>query len=205
MKIIEAAKKGNIAEFETLISQGADINEVDESGRSAIHWAAINGHSDLLKWLVEEKGQSIDTTDEEGRTPFFECCYEKQWETASICLKLGANPNCYTNGTAPVLMVAASLQVSLIEEMLAIKDGHGSQKLDLSVSLKSGQNVLHLAAASKTVSAQINLDLMESLYDLGAPNVEDARHKLPSQYLTGCHDYYFGHEFEMYVSDHPKG
>ena len=203
MKIIEAAKDGNILSLNALIASGENILEQDEDGRSALHWAAINGHTELVKWLVQDKGLPIDLKDKEGRTAFFESCYEEKWGTASICLNLGANPNCYVEGTAPILMAAAFLQTELIREMLDIKDEYDKQKLDLTVSLKDGENALHMAASASTVHPQINLELVELLYDHGAPNCIDASNSTPAQYLTGCHDYHFGNEFEIYAKEHP--
>lgn len=62
-----------------------------------------------MVWL-REKNISIDTKDKEGRTAFFESCYEGHWDTAFACLEYGASPNCYIAST--------SLQTEHLEEMI---------------------------------------------------------------------------------------
>jgi ankyrin repeat protein len=49
----DAAKKGDTAEIERLMASGADANEEDAMA-SPLHWAAMNGHDDAMKLLVEQ-------------------------------------------------------------------------------------------------------------------------------------------------------
>lgn len=191
MKIIEAAKKGDVSDIEQLILAGANITEVDEDGRSALHWAAIGGHTDIVRMLVEDKGLSIDLKDKNGCTAFFESCYEEHWDTASICLKLGANPNCYAESTAPILMAAAFLQIDLIKVMI-------TKGVDTTVQGRFDDNALHLAAMADTESPYINLELLKILYDAKTPIIENQDHMTPYDYLNN-HDKSFGEMFHEYV------
>lgn len=40
------------------------------NGRTALHYAARNGHVHVVRWLVEEKGCDIDRSTEDGTTAF---------------------------------------------------------------------------------------------------------------------------------------
>jgi len=47
-----------------------DINETDSMGRSALAWAAVGGHEDVVKMLLQCKGSKADTADTQfARTP----------------------------------------------------------------------------------------------------------------------------------------
>lgn len=200
MKIIEAAKSGNSDLISELIASGEDVLEEDEDGRTALHFAAINGDTDLVKKLVSNWGIPIDAKDKEGCTAFLESCSEEHWDTAEELLNLGANPNCYACGTAPILIAAAYLQTPLIEKMLSIKDEHGNQKLDLTVSTSENKiNALHAATSATTNYAGKNLNLAKILYDHGTPNCPDLLGHTPIDNLQS-HDWYFAQEFSAYIS-----
>lgn len=47
-----AARNSNVPEVRHQLEQGADINQRDPNGMTALHWAAVNGCMDLAKLLV---------------------------------------------------------------------------------------------------------------------------------------------------------
>ncbi|HCO95235.1 MAG TPA: hypothetical protein DIU00_15005 [Phycisphaerales bacterium] len=49
----EAAKSGKIADVKSFISKCADVNAKDASGRTALHYAARNGHKEIVEVLLE--------------------------------------------------------------------------------------------------------------------------------------------------------
>ncbi|MBE9178150.1 ankyrin repeat domain-containing protein [Oculatella sp. LEGE 06141] len=48
-----AARSGSRQVVEMLISSGADVNSLDESGKAPIHWAARGGYLDVMRCLAE--------------------------------------------------------------------------------------------------------------------------------------------------------
>lgn len=56
-----AAKKGYGDMIELFLAYGADINARDSVDRSALYFAAIQGHSDVVRVLVE-RGAKVDDT-----------------------------------------------------------------------------------------------------------------------------------------------
>lgn len=47
---------------------GAAISSLDKEGLSALSWACLKGHREVVQYLVE-KGATTDQTDKNGRTP----------------------------------------------------------------------------------------------------------------------------------------
>jgi ankyrin repeat protein len=62
-----AANHGRVEIMTMLLDDGADINAVDESQRTACHCAIWNNHFDALKLLVE-RGADLAVVDSDGRS-----------------------------------------------------------------------------------------------------------------------------------------
>jgi len=87
-----AASFGDIQEARRLLDEGADVNEKDEGGRTALHWACQEGHLEFVKFLVE-KGANLDTGDDVGFTPLQTSVGEDDINLVKYLLKNGANVN----------------------------------------------------------------------------------------------------------------
>lgn len=61
-----AAKKNNLDQLKTLLqSSEQDVNEKDaQSGLSALHFAAIFGQLECLKYLLDFKGTNVNASSE---------------------------------------------------------------------------------------------------------------------------------------------
>lgn len=63
--LFKAAADGNVEEVQRLIDAGADVRSADESGRTALHFAALNGHTAVVEALIaaafgrDEQGQPV--------------------------------------------------------------------------------------------------------------------------------------------------
>ena len=62
-----ACLTGNEDVAEVLIARGADVNKVDNSGKTVLMAASMNGHFNLVRLLVE-KGANIYLQNREGKT-----------------------------------------------------------------------------------------------------------------------------------------
>ena len=58
-KFIQAAKDGSLATVQTLLADGASPNTTDDNGVPVLMWAANNGHSEVVKLLLE-KGAEVN-------------------------------------------------------------------------------------------------------------------------------------------------
>jgi len=60
-----AADLGRLEMLEVLLANGAYINELDDRGQTALHYAACNGFADVTKYLLS-KGIDADIEDSDG-------------------------------------------------------------------------------------------------------------------------------------------
>lgn len=51
-----ANQKGNLILAELLIKNGADINKIDDDGRTELHYAVEYGRKDIVKLLIDSGG-----------------------------------------------------------------------------------------------------------------------------------------------------
>ena len=60
--LIEASKAGQLDKIRVL-AKSEDVNAKDERGRTALIWAAENGHAEVVKLLIKS-GARIDERDQ---------------------------------------------------------------------------------------------------------------------------------------------
>jgi hypothetical protein len=68
-KLLDAAQSGNLAEVKRLLGlPGQDVSFVDEYGNTALHFAALTGHLDVVRALVDAKS-NVNAVNVHGNTP----------------------------------------------------------------------------------------------------------------------------------------
>ncbi|XP_046397210.1 L-asparaginase 1-like [Ischnura elegans] len=67
-KLCRAAAQNDVRKLQSLKLAGVNLRQADASGRTALHMAALNGHHDCTKFLIDE-GCPKDQMDNLGLTP----------------------------------------------------------------------------------------------------------------------------------------
>jgi ankyrin repeat protein len=67
-KVIAAAQQGNIEFLKTAIAEGANVNEQDTQGWTALHWAAGKDEVEVIKVLLEHEADA-KLAGRDNRTP----------------------------------------------------------------------------------------------------------------------------------------
>jgi ankyrin repeat protein len=66
--LIQAVVQGDPGVVAALIGAGADVNEKDQDGMAALHWAVVAHRVDVLKVLLA-RGAGVNVLDRFGYTP----------------------------------------------------------------------------------------------------------------------------------------
>ncbi|XP_039989078.1 glutaminase liver isoform, mitochondrial isoform X3 [Xiphias gladius] len=98
MNVLLAAFKGDVQSLRRYFLSGVDVNAVDYDGRSALHVAAAEGHTEVICFLLEKAGANPALRDRWGSCPLQEA--RRHNEDSAVQLLLGAiRPNPPTNLT----------------------------------------------------------------------------------------------------------
>jgi ankyrin repeat protein len=86
---------------------GADINQRDEHGFTALAAAAYLGYHDSGRYLVEELGADLNIPSNSGQTPLFFAAAQGHLPIVRILLQLGADIDRRNDDGATPLMIAS--------------------------------------------------------------------------------------------------
>ncbi|MCK5813467.1 MAG: ankyrin repeat domain-containing protein [Cocleimonas sp.] len=102
--LFSAAKAGNIAQINSLLTQGAQINAANMSRETALHAAATLGRSATVNLLLQ-KGANPNATTTGGWTPLHSAARFRQTQVARLLVTRGAQVNRRNNqGKTPVAL-----------------------------------------------------------------------------------------------------
>ena len=88
--MILAARLAVEGVVQALINANADINAVDDHGKSALHWAAAVNNAEALATLLGS-GCNRDAQTDRDETPLFLASKEGSFEAVQMLLEHGAN------------------------------------------------------------------------------------------------------------------
>lgn len=93
LKLQRACDKGKLEQAKQLIQEGADVNDQDYAGNSALHEAALKGFTDIVKLLLEN-GAHVDIRSgpDDLDTPLIDAAANGHRTTVEVLLQHGADP-----------------------------------------------------------------------------------------------------------------
>ena len=87
---LAAARSGDVAQVQSLLADGADVNTSDAAGNTALHYAAAFGFSDIARTLVAA-GADLDARGRIDNTPLHLAAQEGHTDVASLLIDSGAD------------------------------------------------------------------------------------------------------------------
>jgi ankyrin repeat protein len=117
--IARAAADNDIPRVRELVSQGRNVNEVDENARTGLHAAAINGNLAIAAILIKA-GAKLDIPDNLGNVPTHYAAERNQIETLRLLLDAGAAVDPQNkNGMTPLMLGASKGEIDVVRLLLA--------------------------------------------------------------------------------------
>lgn len=83
-----SALHGELPVVQALVARGAEVNK---TGWTPLHWAAANGHAEVVRFLLE-KHAYIDAESPNGTTPLMMAARQLHPTTARLLIDEGADP-----------------------------------------------------------------------------------------------------------------
>ena len=138
-----AAKAGEFSLVKLLMEHGAMVDSLDGMLFTPLHWASVNGHLTVVRYLVEHAGANVNSSDDRGRTPLHRATENNNLNTARYLLSKGALINAADSyGWTPLFHCVVCRQRQLIEELL-------SEGIDVNIRDNLNQTALHLIAGRR--------------------------------------------------------
>jgi ankyrin repeat protein len=119
LRLVDAAKRQDVALVRTLLQQRVDVNAPQADGATALHWAAHWGDATTTDLLVRA-GANVNAKNDLGVTPLALACTIGSTPVVERLLAAGANPNlAMPTGETPLMRAARSGNVSIVKTLLS--------------------------------------------------------------------------------------
>ena len=119
LRVIDAARRGDIEAVRTLIKQRGTVNEAQPDGTTALHWAAHHDDLTMVDVLLRA-GARVNAANDLGVTPLSLACVNGSVRTVERLLQAGASANSAQGTGETALMTAARTgNVDVVKTLLA--------------------------------------------------------------------------------------
>jgi uncharacterized protein len=117
--LLEAAKNGDKDALRFLLQKGANANQTEGDGTTALHWASYHDDLEAVDLLLRA-GAKVNAANDLGATPLWTACQNGSETIVRRLLAAGANPNAKLLLGETVLMTASRVgNAAIVEQLLA--------------------------------------------------------------------------------------
>jgi ankyrin repeat protein len=153
--LADAVEHRDKALVRALVEKGANVNEPQVDGTTALHWAAYHDDAETAALLVKA-GANVNATNQYGVPPLALACENGNVAVVRLLLESGADANATMKGGETVLMLAArSGNIEAVKALLVRGAKHDARE-------RRGQTALMWAAAEG------HDEVLEALIEAGA-------------------------------------
>ena len=146
--------------IKVLLERGAKIDEKDDDGWSALHYASNKGHLDAVTFLLN-RGLSVNIQDKDGATPLIRASSPYQLIIIKKLLSSGADINARTkkDGDTPLMIAVENRNLDVVKFLL---------KMGINVNARDNHELTALTQASVMGYADIVRLLLENGADINS-------------------------------------
>jgi len=157
LRVVQAARKGDIAAVRALVRQKADVTAVEADGSSALLWAAYYSNAELVRTLIAA-GAPVNRANRYGLTPLLQAARLGDLPSIQALLNAGADVNAaQAEGETPLMAAAAAGSVEAVRLMLAKgADVNAKEKAADQTALMWAANEGHLKVVDALLEAGAN-------------------------------------------------
>ena len=118
-QLIQSAFDGDLERVQVLVAKGATVDSTGPKSRTALFWAATNGHTPVVKYL-HEAGADINAADSNGRTPLMFAARGSHLDAVEYLLANGADVNVRSikQGYTALITAAAVGDIEVVNLLL---------------------------------------------------------------------------------------
>lgn len=150
------------------------------SGLVSLHFAAKEGKTDAVKWLVDDAGAAVDTQDREGETALHKAAMAGKLSVVSFLLNHGANANAKDNDGWTALHNACSrgyldivrLLIDSANADIDVKGGRGGWTALMNAASKGHLPVVRALTSKYNADPYIRNAAGETAFDVAAATFE---------------------------------
>jgi len=143
-QLINYINVGRSSDIYRLVNKGVDINLADEFGYTPLHYACIQGRSDIVKYFLA-KGADIEARSDAGVTPIYGSVQEGSLQCFDIMVYKGANIHAIGNRNETILHGAVCITPFFYHEKYEIVKAVLDYGVDPFAKLIDGQTALDVA------------------------------------------------------------
>ena len=125
--LIEAVRHQDVQRVRTLLQQGADVNQQELDGSTALHWAAYLDDPDIMGVLLKAEAK-VNLANHFGITPLMQACESRDPKIVDLLLKAGADPNARAEAGETPVMNAARMGNAEVMGLLLAHGGNPNTK-----------------------------------------------------------------------------
>jgi hypothetical protein len=138
MTLLKAIYDDDVVEVRRLVAMGVNVDQRDENGATALHYASDKGQVEVIKVLVEH-GADKEAKDAQGCTPLHLAADNGHVEATKLLIELCADKAENVNGQTPMHYAASNGHVEAIKALGQLgvnkeaKDANGDTPLQLAI------------------------------------------------------------------------
>ncbi|XP_068163381.1 ankyrin repeat domain-containing protein 16 [Antennarius striatus] len=186
-QLMKLTQEGQFSSLEKRITSGGSaaaqsvrITHFGRSGDTLLHYAARQGHSDIVEYLVGVVGMDVEVHNNDYKRPLHEAASMGHQSCVRCLLQRGATVDCLKKADwTPLMMSCTRRNLDVIQELLS----HGA---DPALKNKDGWNSFHIAC--REGHPLVVQHLLHVAPDIWRTESKIGRTPLHTAAMHGCQD-----------------